>query len=213
MNTKRPPNPVMYQGEMPSGHPTSDGHHVKKANNDDIAALLSRTALGDAAAFQTLYQASSPRLYAVALRLVRRADWAEDILQECYVKIWHHAGDYAREYSEPYTWMIQIIRNRCLDWLRRPTHEEHVGDDEYAVLENFADERAGPLQQLLQSDDASALGRCLQKLEARPKELIMMAYYQGLSHSELAQNLSLPLGSVKSWVRRGLMQLKGCLSI
>lgn len=179
---------------------------------DELARLLAQTALGDARAFEALYQATSPRLYAVALRLVRRPDWAEEILQECYVKVWHHAADYAREYSAPFTWMTQIVRNRCLDWLRRPSHEHSVGDDETGVLDNWADDRAGPLQQLLQNDDAKSLARCLQQLESRARELIVLAYFQELSHSELAAKLALPLGTVKSWVRRGLQQLKGCLS-
>jgi RNA polymerase sigma-70 factor (ECF subfamily) len=183
------------------------------ASNDEIAGLLARTGLGDAAAFESLYRASSPRLYAVALRMLKRADWAEEVLQECYVNIWHHAADYAREYSEPFTWLTQIVRNRCLDWLRRPAREQSVGDDELDVIENWQDERAGPLQQLMEAESTRVLGRCLQALEARSRELITLAYYQGLSHSELAEKLALPLGSVKSWVRRGLMQLKGCMSI
>jgi RNA polymerase sigma-70 factor (ECF subfamily) len=181
--------------------------------NEELARLLARTGLHDASAFEALYRATSPRLYAVALRLLKRADWAEDVLQECYVNIWHHAADYAREYSEPMTWMNQIVRNRCLDWLRRPVREESVGEDEMGVLESWADERAGPMQQLLAADDAKVLGRCIKALEARSRELIMLAYYEGFSHSELAAKLTLPLGSVKSWVRRGLMQLKGCMSL
>ncbi|WP_374348653.1 sigma-70 family RNA polymerase sigma factor [Chitinimonas sp.] len=183
------------------------------ANQDDIAQLLARTGLRDAAAFEALYHATSPRLYAVALRMLKRADWAEDVLQECYVNIWNHAADYAREYSEPFTWLTQIVRNRCLDWLRRPAREDSVGEDDAGVLENWQDERAGPLQQLLAADDARLLGRCLQALESRSRELITLAYFQGLSHSELAAQLALPLGSVKSWVRRGLMQLKECFAL
>ncbi|WP_460530026.1 RNA polymerase sigma factor [Chitinimonas naiadis] len=180
---------------------------------DPLIALLARIGLGDAQAFETFYQATSPRLYAVALRMVRRADWAEDILQECYVKIWHAAASYAQEQSQPYTWLIQIVRNRCLDWLRRPAMEDSAEDEGQQAFEQHPDQRAGPLQQLLQADEAQSLKHCLEALEVRPRELILMAYFQGLSHSELAQRLSLPLGSVKSWVRRGLMQLRGCLSL
>lgn len=179
---------------------------------DELVDWLARTALGDALAFERLYHATSPRLYAVALRLVRRRDWAEDILQECYVKIWHHAGDYRANVSAPLTWLTQIVRNRCLDWLRRPEFETSLETNSGSVLDTLADEGAGPLQELLAAGDASALGRCLNALEARARELILLAYYRGLSHRELAHHLSLPLGSVKSWIRRGLMQLKGCLS-
>ncbi|MGB7290360.1 MAG: sigma-70 family RNA polymerase sigma factor [Candidatus Macondimonas sp.] len=179
---------------------------------DELVDWLARTALGDALAFERLYHATSPRLYAVALRLVRRRDWAEDILQECYVKIWHHAGDYRADVSAPLTWLTQIVRNRCLDWLRRPELETSLDTNSGSVLDTLADEGRGPLQELLAAGDASALGRCLNALEVRARELILLAYYRGLSHRELAHHLSLPLGSVKSWIRRGLVQLKGCLS-
>ncbi len=179
---------------------------------DELVDWLARTALGDAQAFERLYHATSPRLYAVALRLVRRRDWAEDILQECYVKIWHHAGDYRVDASAPLTWLTQIVRNRCLDWLRRPELEIAHDANSVFVLDAMADEGASPLQELLAAGEASALGRCLNALETRARELILLAYYQGLSHRELAQHLALPLGSVKSWIRRGLVQLKGCLS-
>jgi len=196
-------------GSAVSERPLFQGQQV---DEDPLAALLSRVALGDMKAFETLYQHSSPRLFAVALRMVKRADWAEEILQECYVRVWHHADSYMREKSAPLTWLTQIVRNRCLDWLRRPAHEDSVGDDEEGILEKHADERAGPLQQLLQASEAQSLRRCMEALEERSRELILLAYYQGLSHSEMAQELSLPLGTVKTWVRRALMQLKGCLS-
>jgi len=181
------------------------------SRDEELALLLSRTALADAVAFETLYRRVSPQLFATALRMLRRSDWAEDVLQECFMKIWHHAADYAREHSAPMTWMTQIVRNRCLDWLRRPNLEQLVTEDDDPIGQ-YEDERPGPLQQLQALDEARALAQCLRKLEARTRELILLAYYQGESHNDLAKRLALPLGSVKSWVRRGLMQLRGCLS-
>ena len=177
---------------------------------DALAALLSQCALGNQAAFAELYRATSPKLFGVAVRILRREDWAEDVLQECYVSIWSHAADYAVARSAPLTWMTSIIRNRCLDWLRRP-HPETGGEDYEIAAEAWHDEGRGPLEQLLAAADASALARCMDRLDSRQRQSIMLAFFHGLSHSELALHMRQPLGTVKTWVRRGLERLRGCL--
>jgi RNA polymerase sigma-70 factor (ECF subfamily) len=175
-----------------------------------LAALLAQCALGNQSAFADLYGLTSPKLYGVALRILRRQDWAEEVLQECYVSIWNHAGNYAAQRSAPLTWMTSIVRNRCLDWLRRPRHE--VSGEEYDIaVEAWQDDAPGPMEQMLASRDAAALARCLQQLESRQRQSIMLAFFNGLSHSELAKHMRQPLGTVKTWVRRGLERLKGCL--
>jgi RNA polymerase sigma-70 factor (ECF subfamily) len=178
--------------------------------SDALAALLSRCALGNQAAFADLYRATAPKLFGVAVRILRRSDWAEDVLQECYVSIWHHAGDYAAAKSAPLTWMTSIVRNRCLDWLRRP-HPEAGGEDYDIATEAWYDESRGPLEQLLAAADAGALARCMERLDGRQRQSIMLAFFHGLSHSELAAHMREPLGTVKTWVRRGLERLRGCL--
>jgi RNA polymerase sigma-70 factor (ECF subfamily) len=117
--------------------------------------LVARSALGDRAAFQKLYQASAPKLFAVALRILRREDWAEEVLQECYVSVWRHAGEYDATRAAPMTWMTSIVRNRCLDWLRKPNP---VAPDEELVKELESD-NPGPLARLEQARDTAALGR------------------------------------------------------
>ena len=176
-----------------------------------IGQLLARCAQGDRGAFQRLYQASSPKLYGVALRILRRDDWAEEILQECYVSIWVHARDYRPGLAAPMTWMTSIVRNRCLDWLRRPAFE--VADAEGALTESAASENPGPLAELERAKDGRALARCLGELEAKQRQAIALAFYDGLSHAELASHLREPLGTVKTWVRRGLLRLKSCLEL
>jgi RNA polymerase sigma-70 factor (ECF subfamily) len=112
------------------------------------------------------------------------------------------------------TWMTSIVRNRSLDWLRRPRLEvvlEQSGDDGDDPLDAIAADGPGPLENLARSADAKALAACLGKLEAKQRQAIMLAYYEGLSHSELASHMRQPLGTVKTWVRRGLEKLKGCL--
>ena len=98
-----------------------------------LVELLAASGRGDERAFARLYELTCGRLYAIALRLLRRADWAEEVLQESYVKIWHHAAGYQSGLSQPLTWMTSIVRNGCLDWLRRPQIEVHDEDDNFAL--------------------------------------------------------------------------------
>ena len=175
-----------------------------------LAELLAQAALKNQRAFAELYERTAPQLFGVALRILRRRDWAEEVLQECYVSIWSHAGDYAVQKSAPLTWMTSIVRNRSLDWLRRPQREATGGEYDVAV-DAWQDETPGPLERLAAASDAAALERCLQQLEPKQRQSIMLAFFHGLSHSELAGHMKQPLGTVKTWVRRGLERLKGCL--
>ena len=175
-----------------------------------LADLLARTALSDQQAFAELYRLTSPHLYAVALRILRVSGPAEEVLQESYVNIWHHAGSYVAAKSQPLTWMTSIVRNRCLDQMRRREVDTVTIDDEEPGM-MLADDRPSPIDMLLSSADALAVRSCVEGLEAGQKQAIALAFYQGLSHSELASHLRQPLGTVKSWVRRGLERLKACL--
>jgi RNA polymerase sigma-70 factor, ECF subfamily len=176
---------------------------------EQLSALLSACARRDREAFARLYQATSAKLFGVALRILRRNDWAEEVLQESYVSIWNHAQDYSAGLSAPMTWMTSIVRNRCLDWLRRPSRE--VSDPEGEMIANAEADGPGPLDALSRSSDAKALAVCLGRLEGKQRQAIMLAFFDGLSHSELAAHLREPLGTVKTWVRRGLARLKTCL--
>ena len=178
--------------------------------NARLAALLAQCALGNQQAFAELYRATSAKLFGVTLRILRREDWAEEVLQESYVNIWNHAGAYAVQKSAPLTWMTSIVRNRSLDWLRRPRFEA-TGEEYDVAVDAWQDEKPGPLESLAAAADGAALARCLEQLEARQRQSIMLAFFHGLSHSELAGHLKQPLGTVKTWVRRGLERLKGCL--
>jgi RNA polymerase sigma-70 factor (ECF subfamily) len=176
-----------------------------------LAAWLAACANRDRDAFARLYRASSAKLYGVALRILRREDWAEEVLQECYVSIWTHAPDYRPGLAAPMTWMTSIVRNRCLDWLRRPRLE--LADEDGAITEAAESDNPGPLAELERAKDAQAIARCLKDLEARQRQAIALAFYDGLSHAELASHLREPLGTVKTWVRRGLLKLKSCLEL
>jgi RNA polymerase sigma-70 factor (ECF subfamily) len=180
------------------------------ADLDVIADLMARCALRDQRAFAELYRHTSAKLYGVAVRILRREDWAQEVLQESFVNIWNHIADYSSARSAPMTWMTAIVRNRSLDWLRRP-NQEH-GDEDYDLLvEALPDGAPGPDVILGASRDARALSECLKQLTGNQRQTIMLAYTHGLSHGELAQHLRQPLGTVKTWIRRGLDKLKGCM--
>ena len=179
--------------------------------DDPLPGLLAACARRDRAAFGRLYEATAAKLYGVAVRILRREDWAEEVLQECYVSIWTHAPQYRAALAAPMTWMTSIVRNRCLDWLRRPRPE--VSDEDGALVESAESANPGPLAELERAKDAQALARCLKGLEGKQRQAIALAFYDGLSHAELASHLREPLGTVKTWVRRGLLRLKSCLEL
>jgi len=187
----------------------------------DLSRLLGRAGLGDRAAFATLYERTSSHLYAVVLRINRDRAQAEDILQEVYVNVWRAARSFDAAQSQPLTWLTSIARNRAIDSLRRGQTQPRLqtqdvagsgadGEDE-DVYDTVADDAPGPLDLLSRATEARALGECMDKLGALQRQSLALAFYQGLSHAEVAEQLRQPLGTVKSWVRRGLDRLKKCL--
>lgn len=183
------------------------------AASDDLRHLLARTALGDRAAFRRLYDATAPSLFGVALRIVRRRDRAEEVLQDAFVNAWHRAGSYQAALSQPMTWLTAIVRNRALDELRGEARHAAVSLDDEAqdAAAAIADEGPGPLGLLEQAADALAIRACLDAIDGPQRQCLALAYYHGYSHSELASHLGSPIGSVKVWLRRGLERLKRCL--
>lgn len=178
-------------------------------SSDPLVALLAACARRDRASFARLYELTSPKLFGVALRIVRQEHLAEEVLQECYIRIWDRAPDYREGVASPMTWLGSIVRNRCLDALRRRNPE--VIDVQGDLIDAVASDNPGPLDVLERDKDAAALARCLQELEGKQRQAILLAFYDGMSHSELAKHLREPLGTVKTWVRRGLLKLRSCL--
>src|SRR2546430_4535607 len=177
-----------------------------------LAQLLARVALADQRAFADLYRQTSPHLYAVALRILREPALAEEILQEAYVSVWHHAGTYLAAKSQPLTWLTSIVRNRCLDHLRRrelDTFPLTSGADDEPAFDPPADSPA-PVDLLVAGADAQSVRDCVETLDAGPKQTIAPAFFHGLSHAELATPMREPLGTIKSWGRRGPERLKRC---
>lgn len=178
-----------------------------------LIALLERIAQKDEAALRELYEQTSSKLYGLALRVVSSRDHAEDVLQETYMNIWRIAGDYRASLSPPMAWMGVIVRSRALDFLRRRASERADTTQELDefLSDSLASDAPNPADMAQASELAWALNECLRKLEAKHREVVSLAYLRDLSHGELAERLKLPLGTVKTWIRRSLEQLRGCM--
>lgn len=187
--------------------------------SEELARLLARVGLADRAAFATLYQRTSAQLLGVVLRIQRDRALAEDVLQEVFVNIWRAADSFDPVRSQPMTWLASVARNRAIDSLRRretqPVFEStsRFGSDgdEVDLLDQVPSDVPGPQDLLGLMAQARAVKRCLGSLSGEQQQCIALAFYQGMSHAEVATHLHQPLGSVKSWVRRGLLSLKTCL--
>jgi RNA polymerase sigma-70 factor (ECF subfamily) len=165
-------------------------------------------------AFRALYDLTAARMYGLALRVVVNRDWAEDVLQEAFLNVWRIADTYRDALSPPLAWMGVIVRSRALDFLRRRASEraDSAIELDAALADVLPASTIDPLDTRQASETAKALHDCLRQLDARQRQVLGLAYLRDLSHSELAQQLQLPLGTVKSWVRRGIEQLRGCMS-
>ena len=180
----------------------------------DLMNLIDRMANRDEAALKALYDTTSSKLYGLALRVVNKREWAEDVVQEAYMHIWRAAAEYRATLSPPMAWMGLIVRSRALDFLRRRSAERmHLTQELDEVLSDTLEGDApNPMNTALASEQAWALQQCMNQLDNKQREVVSLAYLRDLSHSDLAEQLKLPLGTVKTWIRRGLEQLRGCMA-
>ena len=176
-------------------------------DTSQIGGLLARVALGDRGAFSALYDRTSAKLFGVAVRILRERSLAQDALQETYVKIWKNAGNYAGGSQSPMSWLIAIARNQSIDMLRaarRPV-------EDLEAAENLADAGPNPEQAAVSSDDTRLLDDCLGELKAERASALRAAYIEGYSYGELAKRFKVPLNTMRTWLRRGLLSLRECL--
>ncbi|HWB49907.1 MAG TPA: sigma-70 family RNA polymerase sigma factor [Stellaceae bacterium] len=171
-----------------------------------LQELLRKTAAGDSAAFATLYKQTSAKLFGVAVRIAGRGEIAEDALQECFVLVWRRAREYDPQRGGVMSWLIAIARNCTIDSLRR----RGARPEGHAVPEEALRQLAAP-DATERGAELRALHSCLGELEEKPRQAVMLAYLYGLSREELAARLAVPVGTVKSWIRRSLDRLKRCL--
>lgn len=176
---------------------------------DELLPLLSATAQGNKQAFAKLYNTTSGKLFAISLKMLSNRAHAEEALQDAFVKIWHNASEYQVAKGTVISWMISIVRYRSLDSLRyHKVRKAQSLDDDTLANEAIM---ASPLA--VDYEDNSKLVDCIEQLEEQQKQVIHLAYYKGLTHSELVDHIQSPLGTVKSWIRRGLQQLQRCLTL
>jgi RNA polymerase sigma-70 factor (ECF subfamily) len=179
------------------------------ANRSLIAAALARIPAGDRAALQTVYRLTSAKLFGVVLRILGERSEAEDVLQEVYVTVWRKAGAFDAARASPMTWLIAIARNRAIDRLRATRQIRRMAPIEAA--DGVAD--AGPAadRALEASEDNAKLHGCLGTLAERERAALRGAFFDGSTYEELAARMSVPLGTMKSWIRRAMIKLKACL--
>ena len=189
-------------------HPTHPIHP-----DSSLIALIDRIALADEKALRELYDLTSSKLYGVAVRVVSNREWAEDVLQEAFINIWRIAGDYKASLSPPMAWMALVVRSRGLDFLRRRASDraDKMQELDDVISDTVEGNSPNPMDTAMASEQARVLHQCLGQLGNKQREVVSLAYMRDLSHGELAEQLKLPLGTVKTWIRRGLEQLRGCM--
>jgi RNA polymerase sigma-70 factor, ECF subfamily len=211
---------------------SSSGHTPSvDPNRANLSQLIAATAGGDAGSFSQLYERTHTHLFGVALRMLTNHHSAEDVLQEAFVRIWKSAGSYqlglgsSNPDGQAMAWLIAVVRHKTLDVLRTRTRlkEQALPENDAPVSDDFADEQdletsgyeitnSSPLELLSQSAQAMQVSECMDSLDGSHRQSLALAFYQGLSHSEVAAQMGAPLGSVKAWIRRGLDKLKNCLA-
>jgi RNA polymerase sigma-70 factor (ECF subfamily) len=165
--------------------------------------------LRDRAAFVELYHASAANLNGIALRILKSPQWAEEVLQDAFVKVWQRAADYDPSRGAAMTWMINIVRNAALDLMRRADYRAHL--DPAPIDEAWPDHVPGPAAAAIMSDDLARLRRCLDRLSDEQRSTVLLVHHEGYSPVEIAKQRKVPLGTVKTWVRRGLLSLRECM--
>lgn len=174
-----------------------------------LSDLMTRVAAGDRAAFADVYTATSAKLYGVVLRILRRPELADEVLQETYVRIWNAAARFDPARASPITWMVAIARNRALDEVRKATP---VSLDALPGGLEIADPQMSASEQVELASDYQRLRACLDKLEPERREIVMLAYLEGMSREDLGNRFGHPAATIKTWLHRSLKQLKICLS-
>ena len=178
------------------------------ATTEQLEDWIAKVSLGDRRAFSELYDATSSKLFGVALRILNNRASAEDALQDTYMKVWRYADKYAANGLSPMTWMITIARNTAIDRLRR----RRDADDVAAMTDRLADGGATPEQTVIAHSEAARIVGCLDELEPARARAVKGAYLEGLSYADLAARLEIPLNTIRTWLRRALLSLRECMS-
>jgi RNA polymerase sigma-70 factor, ECF subfamily len=171
-------------------------------------ALLLACAAGDRTALHSLYEGTAPQLFGLAMRILRSRELAEEIVQDSFVLAWRNAHTFAPARGAAMAWLARIVRNRCIDLLRQRGRETPL---DHASIEDREDPVSSPADLVALSRDARRLQCCLDKLDESPRKILKLVYYEGMTYTEASVHVGVPVGTVKSWVRRSLVRLKGCM--
>ena len=182
---------------------------MSEPNANSLEILLAQVAMGNRAAFNTLYRSTASRLFGICLRVLTQRSEAEDALQDVYTAVWRKAAQFDATKASATAWLAMIARNKAIDRLRSMPAQQARSSLELA--ENVEDTAASLPQQVQTATDRARLEHCLERLEPRRRSLIRAAFFDGLTYEELSAKIEAPLGSIKSWIRRGLLQLRECL--
>jgi len=180
-----------------------------EAPRSQLAAALARVAAGDHAALRLVYQDTSAKLFGVCLRILNDRSEAEDVLQDVYLTVWRKAAAFDPGRASPITWLVAIARNRAIDRLRSSAMSRRMEPIESA--DAVSDPSPAALERVELAQQHQRLAGCLEELEARQAAAIRTAFLDGATYEELAARMSVPLGTMKSWIRRGLLKLRACL--
>lgn len=190
---------------MHASAPTTEQHRDAVEARARLTGVLIRVGQGDAAAFKQLYTLTAAKLLGISLRMCGDRAAAEDILQDVYLRVWNRASSFDPARGSAIAWLAMIARNQSIDWLRRKSNQ--VGEDSEEGLQ-IADGLPLALDCMIVSADYLILVACLNKLEERQRVAIRAAFYDGATYADIARRQGVPLGTVKSWVRRGMIRLK-----
>jgi RNA polymerase sigma-70 factor (ECF subfamily) len=179
------------------------------ATRSQLAAALARVAAGERAALRLVYQDTSAKLFGVCLRILNDRGEAEDVLQDVFVTVWRKAGSFDPTRASPITWLVAIARNRAIDKLRSSAMSRRVQPIESA--EDVRDDAPAALELVVAAEQRVRLATCLGELEERHSAAIRAAFLDGVTYEQLAERMKVPLGTMKSWIRRGLLKLRTCL--
>ncbi|MBK1852560.1 sigma-70 family RNA polymerase sigma factor [Marinobacter sp. 1-4A] len=200
---------------MPSDYPTPtaesrspDSSAAQATTADDVSALIGRVAMQDRVAFANLYTATAPKLLGVVLRILKERSWADDVIQEAYLKVWQRAGQFDSGKASPITWLVSIARNKAIDELRKHPAGRTSTDD--AMDERVARQPTAQ-DQMEDQQEVSKLNRCIDELAKERQDIVRLAYLGGWSREELASQYEQPVNTMKTWLRRALQDIKGCL--
>lgn len=206
-----PPAAFLFRSALGSGiAPRMDGTGtVSQASGgkDELVSLLQAIARGDRQSFAALYERTSAKLYGICLRLLGGEAEAQEVLQEAYVTVWQRADRFDPAKASPITWLAVLARNKAIDRLRRS--ELNAGPLDLAS--QVEDESPSAFELVADAQNESRLRHCLDELEDRPRAMIRAAFLDGTSYPQLAEREGVPLPTMKSWIRRGLQRLRGCL--